>query len=291
MTEWAEFAHTLELKMYLRMVNAYPADAQAGVTKLYTSPDFLTVNAGMNNYVNTPNKDNPFYEYNIRSLNTTTNVKGSQTLVSFLEATNDPRTSVLFGSGNPQAINQGDYNDNTSAFLAAISPIQSATDPVWFMSAPEAYFLRAEAVARYGVTDPGGSAAVLYQDGINASFVEYGLTTTQASTYSAQPAVAYPNGTLANNLQAIITQKWISFAHGCHSLEGFFDQQRTGFPKISTVYSTDPGYIPGQWVYSKNGVTPNKMFPKRILFPKYEVDNNKNTPTQVPITTSVWWGM
>lgn len=291
MTKWAEFAHTLELKMYLRMINSNATDAQAGVTKLFASPDFLSVNAGMTAYVNTPNKDNPFYEYNIRSLNTTTNIKASATFVTYLSFTQDPREKAYFGTATPTPINQGDYNGTNATYGGATSPVQSPTDPVWFITASESYQLQAEAVARYGVTDPNGTDAALYAKGVAASFVDNGLTTSQATTYLTQASVTYPTGgTLAAKLTAIITQKWVSFAQGCHALEGFFEQERTGIPAISAVYSTAGTYVPGQWVYSLNGVTANKLFPKRLIFPKDESDRNSNTPAQVPLTTPVWWG-
>jgi len=54
------------------------------------------------------------------------------------------------------------------------------------------------------------------------------------------------------------------------------------------VYSTDLNYIPGQLVYSKNGVTSGK-FPKRLLWPDVERSRNTSTPTEVPLTTPVWW--
>ncbi|MFI5158412.1 MAG: SusD/RagB family nutrient-binding outer membrane lipoprotein [Sphingobacteriales bacterium] len=293
MTEWAQFANTLELKMYLRMVNAYPADAQAGVTKVFGNGlGFLTVNAGMNNFVNAPNKDNPFYEYNIRSLNTITNVKASVTFVSFLEATNDPRIVSYFGVATPQGIDQGNYELTTNAaYNAAVSPVQKPTDPVWFISAAESYFLQAEAIARYGLGTPA-AAATDYNSGIAASFAANGLTATQATTYAAQAGIAYPTGgTLANQIQAIITQKWVSDAQGCHGLESFFDQERTGYPVNSPVYSTSSSYVPGQWVYAANGVTAAKAFPKRLIFPETSYTTDKNTPAQVPLTTPVWWGI
>jgi hypothetical protein len=293
MAEWAQFANTLELKMYLRMVNAYPADAQAGVTKVFGNGlGFLTVNAGMNNFVNSPNKDNPFYEYNIRSLNTTTNIKASTTFVSYLESTNDPRIVSYFGVTTPKSIDQGNYEITTNAtYNAAISPVQKATDPVWFISLAESDFLQAEAIARYGVASQTVAASD-YNSGIAASFAANGLTATQATTYSAQAGIVYPAaGTLANQVQAIITQKWVSDAQGCHGLESFFDQERTGYPVISPVYSNSPSYVPGQWVYSANGVTTAKEFPKRLIFPETSYTTDKNTPVQVPITTPVWWGI
>jgi hypothetical protein len=293
MSKWAQFANTLELKMYLRMINADPAAAEAGVKKLFANPNFLTINAGMNNFVNTPNKDNPFYEYNIRSLNTTTNIKASSTFHLYLKKTNDPRDSSYFipdpTTHVVMAINQGDYNGTNVDYGKASNPVQNATDPVWFISAAESYFLQAEAVARYGVT---GSAKSLYQQGIQASFEANGLTDGQASTFYGQSAVSYPaGGTVDSQIQAIMMQKWVSMAQGTHALESFFDQERTGYPKNSTVYSTDDSYVAGQWVYSLNGVTPGKLFPKRLIFPESEYTTNKNTPAQVPLTTPVWWGL
>ncbi|MDB5156530.1 MAG: hypothetical protein JWR50_1237, partial [Mucilaginibacter sp.] len=267
MTKWAQFANTLELKMYLRMINAYPADAQAGVTKLFANGvGFLSVDAGIpsNVFTNTPNKDNPFFEYNQRSLNTTTNIKASTTFISYLEAVNDPRIVPLFGSTTPKSINQGDYNGSNPDYATAANPVQTPTDPVWFISAAESHFLQAEAIVRYGVA---GNAADEYLAGIKASFEANGLTDAAATTYAAQSAIAFPAGTTDAKIQAIITQKWVSNAQGCHALESFFDQQRTGYPKISAVYSSDQtNYIPGQWVYSFNGVTTGKAFPKRLIF-------------------------
>jgi hypothetical protein len=291
MTKWAQFANTLELKMYLRMINAYPADAEAGVKKVFANGlGFISVNAGMNNFANTPNKDNPFYEYNIRSLNTTTNIKASTTFLLYLQTYNDPRITPLFGA-SPVGINQGDYNGSNPAYGGASNPVQTPLDPVWFISAAESYFLQAEAVARYGVSS-SLSATELYQDGIKASFEANGLTDTQATTYYTQAAIAYPAaGSLAAQIQAIITQKWVSNAQGTHALESFFDQERTGYPKDSPVYTTSDSYVVGQWVYSLNGVTTGKLFPKRLIFPESEYTTNKNTPAQVPLTTPVWWGL
>lgn len=291
MTKWAEFAHTLELKMYLRMVNAYPSEAQAGIAKLYASPDFLSVDAGMTNFVNTPNKDNPFYEYNIRSLNTTTNIRASSTFVSFLLATKDPRVSSYFSysGATPTSINQGDYLNTNTALGAAATPTQTPTDPVWFISAAESHFLQAEALHRL---NNDALAKTQYVAGVEASFIDNGFAASDADNYMKNSTDDRVNWDISTNkLRTIIYQKWVSFAQGSHTLEGFFDQERTGYPEHSAVYSSSDAYVPGEWVYSKNGVTPNGLFPKRLIFPASEGDRNKNTPAQVPITTPVWWGL
>ncbi len=288
MKEWAEFAHTLELKMYLRMVKNNAAVAQAGIQKLFTTPDFLSVDAGMHNFVNTPNLDNPFYEYNIRALNVTTNLRASVTFTSFLEATNDPRIVSYFGSTAPISVNQGDYNNTTNKTYAnAVSPIQTPTDPVWFISAAESAFMQSEALVRY--FGGGTPAKTAYLAGIDASFAANGITSTTAAAFTAASTDPNVNWDISTNkIETIITQKWVSLAQGSHALEAFFEQERTGYPLNSPVYSTSTSYVPGQWVYSPNGVT-GGLFPKRLVFPAVETERNKNTPAQVPLTTPVWW--
>jgi hypothetical protein len=104
-------------------------------------------------------------------------------------------------------------------------------------------------------------------------------------------AYAYPStGTLEQQIEAIITQKWASFPYGCHAIEGFFEKNRTGYPKSSPVYSTEPTYIPGQFVVAKNSVLPSGQLPKRLAYTYNETSRNSNAPALVPITTAVWWG-
>lgn len=286
MDNWRAFANTLKLKMYLRMVNAKPAEAEAGVKKLYADgATFLGVGAGVTSYVNIPDQGNPMYEYNIRRLNSPTNLRASKTFAIWLLANSDPRIVPYFGSAAPGSIHQGDFAATTSAqptYGTAASLVQAATDPVWFISKAESYFMQAEANLRYGV---GPAAATSYDKGVDAAFAQTGV---------ARPAgkYPYPAGSFDQNLEAIIVQKWASLP-GSHAIEAFFEQERTGYPKISPVTSKDPLYndnYAGQWVYSFGGVTPDKKFPKRMVFPDSERSRNPKTPAEVPIYTPVWWG-
>ena len=70
-------------------------------------------------------------------------------------------------------------------------------------------------------------------------------------------------GTLAQKIEAIIAQKWASFPYGVHFIEGWFERNRTGHPKSSPVYSTDPSYVPGEFVVSKNTVLPAGAISKK----------------------------
>jgi hypothetical protein len=288
---WTAFANTLELKMYLRMVNANPTLAQQGVTNLLNSnAPFLTQDAAFTNFTDNPGLENPFYEQNIRELNTNSNLRASYTYVSWLQANNDSRITYWFGSTTPNSINQGDYHGGNPAYQTAAIFYQSPLDPVEYISLAESYFLQAEAAVRY---NGGANAQSLYNAGVTAAFAEVGL---DGSSYIA-PGGAYEwgkeveGGKTLTPIQQIMRQKWASFAYGCHAIEAWFDMNRTGFPIQSPVYSTDPSYVPGQVVVAKNSVLTAGDLPKRLVYPYDELSRNTNAPAVVPMTTPVWWAI
>jgi hypothetical protein len=183
-------------------------------------------------------------------------------------------------------INQGDFwnQSNHPEYFDAVVPVIAPTAPVWFITKAESCFMQAEFLERYY----GGSGAELkYNEGVTAAFTNLGLpgpTTLLAGPYK------YPTtANLETKIEKIIVQKWASL-FGSHALEAFFEQNRTGYPKISPVYSTEPGYQPGTLVYASRGVTGSGNFPRRLVYPDYEKSRNTNTPAEVPIYTKVWWG-
>jgi hypothetical protein len=294
-SNWLAFANTLELKMYLRMINVHPDVASAGIQALYTNnASFLTTDAEVSNFTNAPGLDNPMYEQNIRQQNTPDNCKASTTFVSWLVANNDPRAIYYFQSATPISVNQGDYTSGNPAYKNAPvfrnTDASSATDPVEFISLAESYFLQAEADVRYF---GGSNAQTLYNQGVLAAFTETG---NDGSSFIA-PGGAYAwgaemeGGVALTPIAQIIRQKWAACAYGCHGIEAFFEKNRTGFPASSPVYSTDPTYIPGQIVISNNSVLPAGDLPKRFPFPYTEATINTNTPALIPITVKPWYGL
>jgi hypothetical protein len=285
---WIAFANTLKLKLYLRMINAQPALAETKIKELINSGvSFLTEDAAVTNFTDVLGKDNPFYEQNNRSLNTPDNIRASKTFASWLIGNEDPRAISYFGNPAPAAVNQGDYNGTDPTYQSAKVFVQTATDPVIFISKAESYFLQAEADARYF---GGANAQALYNEGVLAAF---DATGNDGSSFIADTtsAYAFPNaGTLEQKIEAIIVQKWASFPVGCHAIEGFFEKNRTGYPVTSPVYSTDASYVAGQFVVAKNSVLPAGQLPKRLVYPYDETSRNSNAPALVPSTTPVWWG-
>jgi hypothetical protein len=297
LAQWKAFANTLKLKLYLRMVNAQPALAQTGVTSIINSGvPLLTSNAGVFNggtltepivhFSDVLGKDNPFYEQNIRGLNTTDNIRASKTFASWLISNSDPRAVFYFGAAAPVSINQGDYNNADPAlnYNNAKVFVQSPVDPVFFISQSESYFLQAEAMVRYY---GAAGAQALYDQGVMSAFAATG---NDGSSFIAG-AYAFPTaGTTEEMIEAIVVQKWASFPYGCHAIEGWFERNRTGYPKSSPVYSTVLGYVPGQFVISANSVLPAGQYPKRLVYPYDETSRNSNAPALVSATTAVWWG-
>jgi hypothetical protein len=284
--KWKEFANTLELKMYLRMTNAKPDEAKAGIEALYArNAKFLDEDAKVTGFIDAASKSNPMYEQNIRQLNTAGNLVASTTYASFLKSNSDPRIINFFGSTSAGSLNQGDFLNSSSTALGAAVFKETPEDPVVFISEAESYFLQAEARERYF---NGDGAKELYNQGVLAAFASVGQ---DGSSFIAPGGnYEYPSGTMDQNIEAIITQKWASFPYGVHFIEGWLEKNRTGFPKTSPVYSSDPSYIPGEFVVSKNSILPPGALPKRFVFPDVERSTNPNTPAEVPITTPVWWG-
>lgn len=290
MDRWEEFANTLKLKIYLRQSYVNPSIAQAGIEAMYSAnAPFLTVDAMMTQFANQENKRNPVFETCFDRLNG--NICASYTLMAVLQNNVDPRLDAIYtppASGDPhKSLAQGDFF-NTEASIVNIrnlsTPAVTGLDPVYLISSSESYFLQAEAIARgWG----SGSAQDLYNSGIDASFTKFGVTGA-SSLYGIGGVYEYPASfSLDSIIGAIITQKWIALANS-QSLEAFFEQSRTHFPKISSVPASDGAYVFGQFTVSINNVTANK-FPKRLLFPESEIKRNPNTPALVPITEKIWW--
>lgn len=291
-SQWILFVNTLKLKFYLRMINAHPDVAQAGITAMLSAGTaFLSSDAAVTNFSDAPSQDNPFFDWNQRTLNTTANLKASGTFVKWLEDNNDPRIVSYFGNAAPNFVNQGDYSGSDPTYLTAATFVQTPTDPVEFISAAESYFMQAEAQVRYGTL---AAAKPFYDLGVQTAFSYLGLDGTSFT----DPGGRYEwgnekeNGVVLTPIQQIIRQKWASFPYGCHQIEGFFDKNRTDFPTTSPVYSTSPSYIPGQFVISKNSVLDPGKLPKRFVYPYDETSRNSNAPqTVVPISTPVWWAL
>lgn len=290
---WIKFANTLKLKMYIRMMYANPTEAQAGIEALYADgAEFISTledEAKLDIFIDQEGKDNPLYANNNRKLNVATNLRVSATLYRYLETNSDPRLGE-FVSANSNPMPQGGFNiptpqlDPTTVAIFRNSP----TDPVYFISAVESNLLQAEAIARGWGT---GDAKEFYDEAISLSFERYDLDATDF--IAADGVYEYPSaGTFEEQQEAIMMAKWAALA-GTQGIEMFFETNRTGYPRVSTIpawsngaYNTD--YEGGALTYSLEGIT-GGVFPASFVYPQEEVNLNENFPGQRSVTDKVWW--
>ncbi|WP_419700305.1 SusD/RagB family nutrient-binding outer membrane lipoprotein [Mucilaginibacter sp. NFX135] len=271
MTKWLKFANTLKLRLAIRQSNiASKTAALKAAVAATQSIGYIdatmpgNVNPGYLNSDAFNGQQSPLW----RNYGTTQN-GGAQTNKNQYQA-NSYGATVLTANSDVRGFVV--YTTTSGAISAtalgitqppAVAPskvgtglLKSATMDAVIMSGSEALFLQAEGVKSGYITT--GSAETLYNAGINASYAELGLTTTQAATYLA--ANPYPTaGTDAQQEQAIITEKWKALAiYG--AFEAFNEFRRTGYPN-NIPLSVYPGANP-----------PNQV--TRIPYPAIEYQTN-----------------
>ncbi|AIM36100.1 hypothetical protein KO02_04875 [Sphingobacterium sp. ML3W] len=284
---WHKFANTLKLKVLMRDFTANTA----AITSLLNGGNLLDTDAKMTAFLDAVNKSNPLFESDRRALNTFANLRASKTLLSYLQKNNDPRIEDFFEltteQGKPAiyaGLRQGDYNASTTDYPPGSTSRAKlgATDAVYFMSYAESEFLQAEAWARL---NNAGKAKTHYDLAVSAAFSRWSKS---ATTFIAGGVYEFKAGTVEKMIEQIITQKWVA-ATRCQAWDSFYDQNRTGYPVMSTLDSDDPAYIPGQYTRSITSVLIGQEIPRRLPYPKISSDNNANTPKAVAINAKMWW--
>jgi hypothetical protein len=283
MDQWLRFANTFKLRVLLRLSEAAPQKAAAGIQTL-ANASFLETDAQIN-YSTVGGNQNPLFSEEL-GLSRVQNLVASETVTKYMTENNDPRADVFFnryinattGVDSIIGIKQGSYRSNiriyslpSTAVGALATNDQSANAPVKFISAAESYFLQAEAVVRGWLTG-SQPAMTLYQKGIRASFKSYNVPGADAYIASS-PAAQWPTGMQAQ-IRAIIIQKWLAMT-GNQSFEAWTEWRRTGYPDFFT-----------QSAASTLGAG---RMPERLLYPSSEVTRNANFPGISLVYQNVWW--
>ena len=282
-SRWKKFANSLRLKLANRQAAKRPAESRAIMEEILADPvkyPIFTSNAdyAVLNHSSVRPSNNEWHEVMIQGGRTDWNL--SKTLVDKLQALNDPRLTVF---GNPVNINgtpqyvgapNGLPDAIATNYLASTSTLgnyfTAATTPSVIMNYAELLFTLAEA-AYDG--DIAGDAQQYYEQGIAASFGQYGLTMPADYLTNAGPATK----------ENILTQKWIAlFGEG---IEAWTEYRRTGYPVLP---ARDPRAI-----FMNNGLVPT-----RLQYPSSEYSlNAKQLETGITLnngpddkmTTRMWW--
>lgn len=182
-TKWIKLAHSLKLRLAMRIVYADAIKAQikaeeairAGVMEGNEDNALIRVNGA--------STVNPLYmichSYNDSRL--------GATLETYLKGYKDPRLELLFepseisGAKDYNGIRTGIYMTGNEYKVFSKLRVEAST-PVQLMTAAEVYFLKAEAALRGWQV--GGSAQKLYEQGVRTAF-DQPLGASQAKAGSA----------------------------------------------------------------------------------------------------------
>lgn len=321
MEMWGKFARSLQLKMYLKD----PA-ANASVIKIAISAPsmLLQEDCAWTAWEDSQNHGNPFYEYNIRQLNTQENVRACHTLLEFLKKNNDPRIIMLYNptaaSGlkttsaakdlvaNIQTAYDGIPFGGSSAINTTVYPIQKSSrgrqaydDPVYLMNQSEALLMIAEAALRTG---DNTMAKQYYDLAVEAGLNRWGDVAKNVNTEDFVNGVYAFDGTI----ECIARQYWLTYA-GANAYDGWLTRNRLGYPEIQANIQVVPenfyedataeheltaGYKLGSLVDPVTTALQPGEYPMRLLYPTNTTMYNTSALEYVnkngnDLLKKIWW--
>lgn len=298
-TKWVKFANTLRLRLAMRIVYANSTLARSEAEKAVNHPigliSLVSEKASLKHSSNLVYY-HPLYEIlRIFAVNADNNyeygdAQPGATLDAYMNGYKDPRLKSYLTAatldGGYHGVRSGiptttwtNYRDHR--YISSINMDASNTEIIW-MTAAESFFLRAEGALRGW--NMGGDARSFYESGILISFGEnnasgvdnYKADATSkpiaftdnavGSSYNASApstiTIAWNEAsTFEENLERIITQKWIAiFPDGP---EGWAEFRRTGYPKVIPVVTNNSG-----------GTINTQTQVRRIPYPQSEYRNN-----------------
>ncbi|UOB16802.1 RagB/SusD family nutrient uptake outer membrane protein [Abyssalbus ytuae] len=302
---WRKYANSLRLRLAMRIVKVNPALAQEQAElALLSDAGFLEstdmiISTGFVNPISVIS-------------DSWGDIRMSAEMESILKGFNDGRMEKFFKpsedpalAGEYKGIRMGIEIEAKGQYLGH-SELGSVIEgeKIQWMAAAEVWFLRAEAALRGW--NGAGNAQANYEEGVRASFSQYEVSGVDAylsdstSTpndfvdalnadndyaYPSEVKIAYnPLGTNEEQLEQIITQKWIAmFPDG---QEAWSEFRRTGYPRVFPVVINNSG-----------GTIDTEVQIRRINFVMPEKNTNSENVAEAvgfldgPDTggTRLWW--
>ncbi|PVD52107.1 SusD/RagB family nutrient-binding outer membrane lipoprotein [Terrimonas sp.] len=245
-SKWKKFANTLRFKLGMILADSDAATAKANVEAADAGAFTSSDDDGLMPYLSATPNTNPLYADII--LGGRGDYLAAEDLMDPLIDLNDPRKSLYFGTNNDGeyvggVVGAGNTYSTTSKPSAQVS---AADAPGIFLTYSELEFYRAEAIER-GFT-VAGTAAEHYTNGIKASILDWGGSAGDATTYLAQPEVAYATAT-GTWKEKIAFQKWIALYN--RPMDGWLELRRLDYPELTLPVGAKSGF-PVRYQYPNN---------------------------------------
>ncbi len=251
--EWIIFANSLKLKIGINLADVNPTLAKQTVESAYASGVMLT------------NAENSLFKYDATSPNfnrlyaeviasNRNDFVAEEGIVDVMNDLNDPRRPFYFTE-----VSGGGYVGGTVGLTNTYSAnshigdaLLPASKPGLLFDAAEVNFYLAEAAAR-GYT-VGSSAQQYYQNAIERSMQQWGVSSAAIATYLANPNVVY---SAANWKQKIGQQAWIAMYN--RGFESWNFYRRLDYPVLTApnAIPAADGKVPTRLTYPINEQTVN----------------------------------
>jgi hypothetical protein len=285
-TRWERLGNSLRARHAMRLANVDPATAQAQLAAAIAAPGGLIASNADNAQVTWPGDgvyNNPWSVNNQGR----DDHRLSDRLLNEMVPVNDPRVSVYAQptlcflnpgatgcpsnppqyAGMPNALTATDaatwsltssrpgrvfYSTNrfckvsfSAGAYVGCSGLTGQRFPSFILTYAEVSFILAEAAERGWIA---GSAAAYYNQGIQASMAQWGVTdATAITTFLAQPGIVYTPGTAG--LRQIALQKWIALY--TDGVEAWAEWRRTCVPAtVKPGPAAVIGTVPRRYQYS-----------------------------------------
>lgn len=252
-SKWFTFANSLKLRLAMRLSDVNPT--KANQMAVQAAPNVMTSNednASISYFTASPNT-NPLWVTLIQSGRA--DFVPANTVIDVMNDLGDPRRSLLF---KPTANNDfvgGVYGEG-SAYTDQIShfhddnpdtityPFEDPTLKGTILNYAEVEFLLAEALSNgFSV---GGTVEEHYNNGIEASILEWGGTNLDVTTYLVNPDVAYTSAS-GDYKQKIGIQKWLALVN--QGFEGWTTWRKLDFTALTPPPGLTMNDIPVRFTY------------------------------------------
>lgn len=253
LNQWVKFANSLKLKIAMRL-----SDVNASVSKTNAeqavAAGVLSSNADNANiqYESNPTNANPLWVDLVQSNRTDFVV--ANTVVDYMNAKDDPRREFYFDDNLAGGYDGGTYgasnNYNSNTHIGDLMHQQNFRGVLLDYS--EVQFLLAEAAARGYNT--GSTVTTHYNNAITASMQDWGVSSTDITTYLLRTDVAYATAT-GDWRQKIGFQFWLAMYNRGH--EGWSVYRKYDTP-VMNVPPISNEAVPTRLTYPLNEQTLNK---------------------------------
>jgi hypothetical protein len=271
LAKWRRMGNTLLLKFAIQISNRNPVLAKSTIESVLTGNNYINDNALDFEvpFGSAVGNRNPIFDFNnsartgdmmlssrlyalSKSLNDTLRLSKF-----FTKPANATNTFTAFNNGStataPVLSTRSKYNTYLTGTVGGEAPIRLLTNF-------QVNFILAEAALTLNTP---GVANNYYQAGIRASMQKVGIPDTSILRYfNDNPTVVSLGGTTQQQLQQIITQKYMAWIG--NGIEAYNDYRRTGYPVLALPLNAagdNPLVIPTRLPYTPNELARNPNAP------------------------------